>query len=69
VNRPSAFCTGLDDEHIAGLERHRRLALDLDGAAALEQMARARPIPAVQSVRAAATIDWPSFVLVELQKI
>ena len=39
VNGPGPLGAGFDDEHIAGLERHRRLALDLDGAAAREQMA------------------------------
>src|ERR1700737_2790078 len=39
VNRPGAFGTGLDDEHIAGLERNGRLSLDLQRAAAREKMA------------------------------
>jgi hypothetical protein len=46
VDRPGAFGAGLDDEHITGLERNGRLALDLDRAAPREQMA-------------AATIDRP----------
>jgi hypothetical protein len=39
VNRPSALGAGLDDEHIACLERHGRLAFDLDGAASREKVA------------------------------